>query len=152
MVGSGGMAHVHLAIQNVPQGYKKPCVLKRIAPEHVSSRAFRKMFLEEARLTALLSHPAIVQTFDFGEVDNVPYLALELVDGPNLARLCVTLAKNMTWIPIRAAVELTARVADALDYAHNLVSLEGLPMNLVHRDVSPQNIMLSRTGEVRFAP
>lgn len=150
MVGSGGMAHVHLAIQNGPQGYKKPCVLKRIAPEHVSSRAFRKMFLEEARLTALLSHPAIVQTFDFGEVDNVPYLALELVDGPNLARLCVTLAKNMTWIPIRAAVELTARVADALDYAHNLVSLEGLPMNLVHRDVSPQNIMLSRTGEVKL--
>ena len=150
MVGSGGMAHVHLAIQNGPQGYKKPCVLKRIAPEHVSSRAFRKMFLEEARLTALLSHPAIVQTFDFGEVDNIPYLALELVDGPNLARLCVTLAKNMTWIPIRAAVELTARVADALDYAHNLVSLDGLPMNLVHRDVSPQNIMLSRTGEVKL--
>ncbi|MFO0724483.1 MAG: protein kinase [Myxococcota bacterium] len=151
MVGSGGMAQVHLAIQLGPQGYKKPCVLKRIAPEHAKSAVFRTMFLEEARISALLTHPAIVSTFDFGEVEGVPFMAMELVDGPNLARLCSTLAKNLTWIPIRAAVELGARVAEGLAYAHQLTSLEGVPLNLVHRDVSPQNILVSRNGDVKLS-
>lgn len=112
----------------------------------------RRMFLQEARLSAILNHPHIVQTFDFGEVDGAPYMAMELVDGVNLSQLCRALAKEERWIPLRASVEICTAVADALEYAHNLKDLDsGKPLNLVHRDVSPQNILLSRQGGVKLA-
>lgn len=112
----------------------------------------RRMFLQEARLSAILNHPHIVQTFDFGEVDGAPYMAMELVDGVNVSQLCRALAKEERWIPLRASVEICTAVADALEYAHNLKDLDsGKPLNLVHRDVSPQNILLSRQGGVKLA-
>ena len=151
LVGVGGMAEVHLARQTGPQGYVKPCVIKRISPEFTQNKTFRALFLEEARLSALLTHPHIVQTFDFGEVDGVPYMALELVDGMNLAVLCRGLAKMERWIPMRAALEITIQVCEALWYAHNLTGLDGRSLHLVHRDVSPQNVLVSRHGGVKLA-
>ncbi|MCC7381216.1 MAG: protein kinase [Deltaproteobacteria bacterium] len=149
-VGTGGMAEVLLARQIGPHGFVKPCVIKRIAPQHLHNDRYRRMFLEEARLSALLNHPNIVQTFDFGDVSGVPFLAMELVDGLNLAVLCKGLAERRRWLPIRAAIELAAQVADALHYAHGLTALDGRPLHLVHRDVSPQNILLSRQGGVKL--
>lgn len=151
IAGSGGMAQVHLARQLGPEGFVKPCVLKRIAPAYAHDETVRRMFLEEARISALLNHPNIVQTFDYGEVDGVPYLAMELVDGVNLAQLCRTLAANHRWLPLQPAIEMVAGVLDALDYAHNLADLNHTPLRLVHRDVSPQNTLLSRQGVVKLS-
>lgn len=151
LAGSGGMAQVHLARQVGPDGYVKPCVLKRIVPNLVSDPALRRMFMEEARVSALLNHPNVVQTFDYGEVDGVPYMAMELVDGVNLAKLCRTLAEKRRWFPLQSAVDLCICLVKALEYAHRLTDLTGRPLNLVHRDVSPQNTLLSRVGAVKLA-
>jgi len=151
LVGAGGMATVHLAQQIGPQGFVKPCVLKRIAEPFAYDDKYRRMFLQEARLSALLNHPNVVQTFDFGEVENVPYMAMELVDGVNLSVLCRGLAKMNRWIPLRASVEICVQVCDALHYAHHMTALDGQKLNLVHRDVSPQNILVSRQGGVKLA-
>ena len=150
-IGAGGMAQVHLARQVGPFGFVKPCVLKRIAPEHLGSPRVREMFLEEARISALLSHPNVVQTFDFGEVAGAPFMALELVDGSNLAQVCRALAERDRWMAPRVATGICLEVLRALDYAHTFVDLDGRPAALVHRDVSPQNILLSRRGEVKLA-
>jgi serine/threonine protein kinase/phenylpyruvate tautomerase PptA (4-oxalocrotonate tautomerase family) len=151
VVGEGGMARVHLAQQLGPQGFVKPCVLKRISPSFATDEKYRRMFLQEARLSALLNHPNVVQVFDFGEVDGVPYMAMELVDGLNLSALCKGLARMNRWLPLRAAVEICQQVCEALVYAHQLRGLDGQPLNLVHRDVSPQNVLVSRQGSVKLA-
>ncbi len=151
LVGAGGMAFVHLARQLGPDGFVKPCVLKRIMPEIQGHEAMRQMFLEEARITALLNHPNIVQTFDYGSVDATPYMALELIDGVNLAHFCRTLALKKRWLPVQPAVDICLKLLDALQYAHELIDLDGRPLRLVHRDVSPQNTLLSRQGGVKLA-
>ncbi|MEQ9497951.1 MAG: protein kinase [Deltaproteobacteria bacterium] len=151
LAGEGGMAHVHLARQLGPDGVVKPCVLKRIAPELSRDPNLRRMFLEEARVSALLNHPNVVQTFDYGEVDGTPYMAMELVDGVSLAKLCRVLAEKRRWFSLGAAVDLCICLVKALDYAHGLTDLEGRPMNVVHRDVSPQNVLLSRAGAVKLS-
>ena len=151
LAGTGGMAQVHLARQVGPEGFVKPCVLKRIAPDQAGDPRVRRMFMEEARLTALLNHPNIVQTFDYGELEGVPYLAMELVDGVNLAQLCRTLRRHERWLPLGASVDIVLSLLNALEYAHHLRDLDGRPLNLVHRDVSPQNALLSRQGIAKLA-
>ena len=151
LVGAGGMALVHLARQRGPEGFVKPCVLKRIAPDAGRHESVRRMFIEEARVSALLNHPNIVQTFDYGSVDGSPYMALELIDGVNLAQFCRTLAQKKRWLPVRPAIDICLKVLDALQYAHDLVDLDGRPLRIVHRDVSPQNVLLSRQGVVKLA-
>lgn len=151
VVGTGGMAQVHLARQVGPDRFIKPCVLKRIAPEHRNNSVVRALFLEEARVSALLNHPNVVSTFDFGQVDDVPYMAMEWVDGVNLAQLCKALARSDKWLAPGPAVDIVLAVLEALDYAHQLTDLNGNPLHLVHRDVSPQNVLISRRGAVKLA-
>lgn len=151
LAGQGGMAQVHLARQIGPGGFVKPCVVKRIAPEHAGDERVRRMFLEEARVSALLNHRNVVHTFDFGEVDGVPFMAMELVDGVNLAQLLRHMAKSGRWIALGPAVDIVREVLVALEYAHGLEGLDGKPLELVHRDVSPQNILLSRSGDVKLS-
>ncbi|MBI2377695.1 MAG: serine/threonine protein kinase [Deltaproteobacteria bacterium] len=150
-LGAGGMAEVFLAHQVGPQGFVKPCVLKRVAREFVGDERYQRLLMDEARVSALLNHPHIVQTFDFGQIDGLAYMALELVDGLNLSVLCRGLAKQDRWLPLRAVVEIGREVADALAYAHDLTSLDGGSLKLVHRDVSPANILVSRQGIVKLA-
>ncbi|MBI4822388.1 MAG: serine/threonine protein kinase [Deltaproteobacteria bacterium] len=150
-VGSGGMAEVHLARQVGYGGFVKPCVLKRISPRFRDDERVLQMFLEEARISALLNHPNIVQTFDFGEVDGIPFMAMELVDGVNLLVWMKKRADAGQMIPLRSAVEIVAVLLDALAYAHSLADLDGRPLNVVHRDVSPQNVLLSREGGLKLA-
>jgi serine/threonine protein kinase len=151
LAGTGGMAQVHLARQVGPGGFVKPCVLKRIAPEHRHDDRIRRLFLEEARVSALMTHRNVVQTFDFGEVGGVPFMAMELVDGTNLAQLLKLMARHDRWIALGPAVALVRAVLEALEYAHALRDLDGRPLKLVHRDVSPQNILVSRAGDVKLA-
>lgn len=150
LVGRGGMAEVYLARQVGPDGYQKPCVLKRIHPERETDPTHRRLFLEEARLSALLNHPSIVQTFDYGEEAGVPFMAMELVEGVHLGTLLRRMRAQGEAFPVRAAVELALSVLEALGYAHRL-ELEGRPLAIVHRDVSPPNILLSRLGVAKLA-
>src|SRR5205823_911287 len=111
---------------------------------------FVRMFLDEARLAAQLSHPNIVQVSDFGEVDGAYYLAMELVRGPDLRRLLRACATAQNPIPVHLAARIVAQICSALAYAHRATDAEGQPLGVVHRDVSPQNVLVSIDGNVKL--
>lgn len=150
-LGEGGMAEVYRAVHVGPHGVLKPCVIKRIAERHVHDRRYFDLFLDEARVSVLLNHPNVVQTFELGEVEGRPFLAMELVDGTTVAGLLRGLAMRGRGLPVGSVVEIALGVARALDYAHRLTDLDGAALSLTHRDVSPQNILVSREGAVKLA-
>ncbi|MEE2903496.1 MAG: serine/threonine-protein kinase [Myxococcota bacterium] len=150
-LGKGGMAEVLLAAQVGPSDFLKPCVLKRIHPEHLENVVLRKMFEQEARISALLNHPNIVQTFDYGEIDDIPFMAMELVEGLSLSAMNLKMVQLNCWWDLRSAIEIALAICRALAYAHALCSPEGEELRLVHRDVSPQNILISKQGTVKLA-
>ena len=129
-------------------GASKTVAIKLLAPNLASKPEYRKMFLEEARLSMLLNNSGIVQIFDAGEFEGECYMAMEWIDGVNLAELQSRLWAEGQRIPIEVAMYVLGEVLRALDYAHNLVH-EGAA-SIVHRDVSPQNVMLSMAGEVKL--
>lgn len=146
---SGGMADVFLAKMIGGGGFNKVLALKVLREENQDPTDVRQMFLDEAKTTALLSHPNIVQTFDAGEINGRMYMAMEFVHGETLGSLA-----RRVWhrelFPIPLAVEITRVVAEALHHAHTLTDLEGRPLTLIHRDISPQNIMLTYQGVVKL--
>ena len=142
----GGMAEVFLAEKRGPSGFAKQVALKRILPHLASDKNFVAMFTDEAKLASQLNHPNIAQIFDFGHVKNVYYIAMEYVDGVDLQRL---LAPNSR-LTVAETAWLGEQVAQALAYAHQARSVRGQPLHLVHRDVSPQNIMITRQGAVKL--
>jgi len=148
-VGAGGMAEIQLAVQVGAHGFQKPCVVKRIALERLQDQDHRQLFREEGKICMRLRHPNVVHFYEFGEVHNIPYIAMELVDGVDLARLDAMTGSE--GLPLRVIIEIGYRVADALAYAHALDGEDGQALNLVHRDISPQNILVSREGEVKLA-
>ena len=142
----GGMAEIWLARQAGPGGFEKHLVIKRILSHLSADEDFVRMFLDEARLAAHLTHPNIAQTTDFGELDGTYYLAMELVRGPDLKRLMRACKTSKLEIPFRLAARIISQTCAALDYAHKAVDSSGTPLNLIHRDVSPQNILVSLDG------
>lgn len=150
-LGAGGMAEVFSALREGPHGFSKRVAVKRILPSAAEDEAFVKMFIEEASLAARLSHPNIVQVFDFGDDDGELYLAMELVEGTSLGRLLRAAASRKQALPLHVALYLTAQTARALDYAHRLRRDGGELFGLVHRDVSPGNLLLTRTGHLKLA-
>jgi serine/threonine-protein kinase len=145
---TGGMAEVYLAKAAGPMGFEKTLVLKRILPHLAEDPAFVEMFLGEARLAAQLEHPNVVQIFDFGEAEGSFFLAMELIDGPNLRKL----VKRAQEVPLPPALcaKLVAFAAEGLAYAHEFRDpATGEPLGLIHRDVSPDNILVSRQGAVK---
>ncbi|HKU40946.1 MAG TPA: protein kinase [Polyangiales bacterium] len=150
-LGAGGMAEVFSARREGPHGFSKRVAVKRILPSAAEDDAFVKMFIEEAALAARLSHPNIVQVFDFGDDDGELFLAMELVEGTSLGRLLRAVASRRQALPLHVALYLTAQTARALDYAHRLRRDSGEPFGLVHRDVSPGNLLLTRTGHLKLA-
>ncbi|MGZ3440141.1 MAG: serine/threonine-protein kinase [Polyangia bacterium] len=150
-LGSGGMADVYLARRQGGGGVVQRVALKRLRPEHADDPNFARMFLDEARLAAKLVHPNIVTLLDVGEHRGALYLAMELVDGAPLSRILQLLRRRGTPIGDAAAVEVSLQIADALAYAHDMRDEAGHPLELVHRDVSPHNVLVDKTGHVKLA-
>jgi len=151
-LGAGGMAEVFLAKKRGAEGTFKVLVLKRILPVHGASRRFRAMFIEEARLATRLNHPNVVQVYelqDFG--DEGLLLAMEYVEGCDLGRLTSGAKANGNRIPPWVGAWVIAEAAKGLHYAHEKKDEAGLALEIVHRDVSPQNILLSSEGGVKIA-
>ncbi|RKG74192.1 serine/threonine protein kinase [Corallococcus sp. CA049B] len=147
---SGGMAEVFLAKAAGPRGFEKTLVLKRILPHLAEDDAFVEMFLGEAQLAARLDHPNVVQIFDFGEVDGSYFLAMEYIDGPTLRRLIKRSTELKQPLPPGACAKMVAAAAEGLAFAHELSDPEtGAPLGLVHRDISPENVLVSRQGAVK---
>jgi len=146
----GGMAEVFRAKIVSSHGFEKALVIKRILPQLAVDRTFVSMFIDEAKLTAQLVHPKVVQVLDFGEVEGQYFIALELVDGYDALALLRQCAGRRVRMPLPIGVHAAMEVLDALDYAHNALDMEGRPMYLVHRDISPSNIFVSKRGDVKL--
>ncbi len=151
-LGAGGMAEVFLAKKRGAEDTFKLLVLKRVLPAYGNSRRFRTMFAEEAQLATRLNHPNIVQVYDFQDYgDEGQLLSMEFVEGPDLRRLTKSAQARGQRIPSYVAAYIIAEVAKGLHYAHERKDEAGGPLDIVHRDVSPQNILLSYDGAVKIA-
>jgi tRNA A-37 threonylcarbamoyl transferase component Bud32 len=139
----GGMAEVYLAKAYGAHGFEKTLALKRILPELASNEEFQERFITEAKLAVNLSHANIVQVFDFGRVGPTLFLVLEYVDGLDLAALLSRYRAARRQVPLQAAFQIAIELARGLDYAHQ--------RGVIHRDVSPSNILLSKAGDVKIA-
>ncbi len=147
---TGGMAEVFLAKTAGPMGFEKQLVIKRILPHLAEDPQFVQMFLGEAKLAARLNHPNLVQIFDFGESDGSYFIAMEYIDGPTLRLLLQRAREKSLAIPFVLAARIVSAAAEGLAYAHEFTDgATEEPLQLVHRDVSPDNILISRNGSVK---
>ncbi|MBN2197135.1 MAG: serine/threonine protein kinase [Polyangiaceae bacterium] len=149
-LGNGGMAEVYVGRRAGPHGFQKRFAIKRILPQLAVDSRFVEMFCDEARICAALTHPNIVQVVDFGEHDGELFMAMEFVDGVSLARLLRAVAARSNRFPLGAALAITSEVLRGLRFAHEARDERGRPLNIVHRDVSPGNILIGRGGEVKL--
>ena len=149
-MGVGGMAEVFRAVVPGAEGFRRDLVVKRILTERARAANFIEMFVHEARISALLHHPNVVQVFDFGHVDGSYFLAMELLRGRDLLAVLRALSERQRPFPLPIAAHVAHQVALGLGYAHSLTSPDGNALNIIHRDVSPSNIMLLRTGGVKL--
>jgi serine/threonine-protein kinase len=145
-LGVGGMAEVFRATYSPEGGLEKRVALKRILPSHAGDPHFVTLFRREAELGSLLHHPNIVQVLDVGRFGDTYFMALEFIEGVSLRELL----KARGPLPLAAVAYLGAELAAALDYVHHRTASDGTPLNLVHRDINPPNILLSRIGEVKL--
>src|SRR5262245_17552096 len=146
----GGMAEIFKAKVTGAAGFEKIVVIKRILPHLAADRQFVDMFIDEAKLTVHLVHPKIVQVLEFGEVDGQYYIALEYVEGLDCLALLRACAHKRIRLPAALAAHIGAEVLDALDYAHRATDPEGRILGIVHRDISPSNVFISRRGDVKL--
>jgi serine/threonine protein kinase len=150
-LGEGGMAEIYTAVLHGAEGFRRVFVVKRLRPQVARNRAAVEQFIDEAKLGSTLVHPNIVPVFDFGKVGDEYFMAQEYIVGRDITRL---LQRHMERVgrPLdeRLVLYLVHEVLDALAYAHNQTDGEGRPLALVHRDISPGNIMITARGEVKL--
>lgn len=147
----GGMAEVFLAKIVGAEGFEKPVAIKRILPSYGQEESSIELFLREARLSVVLQHANVVQVMDLGSVGGQFYMVMEFVDGENLRALLKAVQARRVPLSVREACFITQQVAEALAYAHSRTDRSGAPLNIVHRDVNPSNVMIASTGEVKLA-
>ncbi|HTL37650.1 MAG TPA: protein kinase [Kofleriaceae bacterium] len=146
----GGMAELFVATSPGEHGFQKKVVIKRLLPHLSADDTHKAMFIDEAKLTARLVHPKIAQTFELGKVDTSLFIAMEFVDGIDVLALLREYATRRRKIAPQLAAYICHEVLDALDYAHNLRDEQGNSLGIVHRDISPSNILLSKRGDVKL--
>ncbi|MFL5345407.1 MAG: protein kinase domain-containing protein [Hyalangium sp.] len=150
-LGHGGMAETWRARLLAAAGITKPVLIKRILPEYASDDAFISMFISEARISATLSHGNIAQVHDFGELDGEYFLAMEFVDGKPLDRIIKrALRSGLGHLPAPLATFIAIEMCRGLHYAHTRVDDSGKPLGIVHRDISPDNVLVSYEGQVKL--
>lgn len=146
---TGGMAEVYRAVATGPDGFRRIVAIKKILPCFADSPEFRKMFVDEASIAARLNHANIAQVYDFEIVDGVPYIAMEFVEGKDLRSILIQTAELGVGLPYALAAFVAMETAKGLYYVHSRRE-SSRPLNIVHRDVSPQNIMLGHSGCVKL--
>jgi len=149
-IASGGMAEVFRAESAGLEGFKKTVAIKRVLPHLSEKKQFIGMFLDEARLSAHLSHSNCVQVFDIGVGDNTYFIVMEYVDGSDLKGIIEYQKKIGKLLPVEEACLICVRICEGLAYAHELRDSDGESMHIVHRDMSPPNVLLTRHGEVKI--
>lgn len=148
-LGEGGMATIYLAESSGLAGFKKPVALKLLRPDLAEKPEISAMLLEEARIAARLHHPNIVQVFDLGHFQGDYYISMEWVEGISLTQLLVYMAREELFRPA-IAIHIAMEVAAALNYLREGIGVDGQHLSLVHRDVSPSNVLLSREGAIKL--
>jgi serine/threonine protein kinase len=148
-IGTGGMAEIFKAKVTGEGGFEKLVAIKRILPHLSDNAEFLAMLMQEAKLAALLSHPNIVQIYDFGKEENTYYIAMEYLWGNDL-RTILNRTKDRHPLPLECALYIASRICAGLEYSHNLRDLQGNSLNIIHRDVNPQNIIVTNQGEVKI--
>jgi serine/threonine protein kinase len=145
----GGMAEIFLAHARSVQGFEKLVVLKRILPQYAENAEFVRMFFDEARLAATLDHANIVQVHDMGEHEGTYFFTMEYVHGQSLLHVMREVTRQQRWFPIEHALDIVIGSCAGIHYAHERAGLDGRPLGIVHRDVSPPNVMISYDGAVK---
>ena len=149
-IGSGGMAAVYRGKRRDPSGFEKPVVVKALLPQHRRNPRYVRMFKEEARLSAQLAHANVVRVHGFGAVGDTPYLEMEDLTGWNLQQVWSTLAARGARLPVDIALTLISEVCRGLAYVHGFVDDNGVRRPIIHRDVSPANVIVCRDGAVKL--
>jgi TonB family protein len=149
-IATGGMAEVFKARMRGVEGFQKIVAIKRILPHLTDNDEFVTMFIDEAKLAAQLQHPNIIHIYDLGKLERSYYIAMEYIDGKDLRSILRVLDEKQRRLPLGLALYIASRLCEALDYAHRRRDMQGREMALVHRDVSPQNVLISFDGDIKL--
>src|SRR5437764_2648927 len=151
-IDAGGMAEVYRGVaESAVGGIKKAVAIKRILPSLTKNKKFVSMFLDEARVSMHLQHANIVGVFDIGMADTAYFIVMEYVDGANLKTILESLRRQGKRMPVGNCLYLMMEICKGLHYAHEVVDPEtGRELGIVHRDISPPNILISKNGEVKL--
>ena len=146
----GGMAEVFKAKTYGVQGFERFLAIKRILPNMAEDDEFINMFVDEARIAVQLTHANVVQIYELGKFENQFYIAMEYVSGRDMRQVLDKLRKETTTVPVPTTAFVISKICEGLDYAHRRTDPSGRPLNLIHRDVSPQNILVGYEGDVKI--
>ncbi len=149
-IGDGGMAEIFLAKMLGYSGFEKFVALKKIHPRYSENTTFAQMLIHEAKLAASLNHFNVVQVHDLGEIGGQVYIAMEYVHGKDLAAVLSNTYRRRERLPLELALCVATEFMTGLDYAHRFRAPDGTPLGIIHRDISPQNILISNEGEVKL--
>src|SRR5689334_8182065 len=147
----GGMAEIFLARQAGVEGFEKTIAVKKIRPHLSGDENFVRMFLNEAKLASQLSHPNIVQIYDLGKINESFFIAMEYVSGRDMSRVIPKCRSQNIPFTMEYALKIASNTLEALYFAHNKADQGGHPLHVVHRDVTPENILVGFSGSVKIA-
>ena len=146
----GGMAELFRAKLTGAQGFEKLIAIKKILPNLLAEENLVTSFIDEAKLAALLHHENIIQIYDFGSMADQYFIAMEFLFGKDLRTITRTARKKGLALGMDNILYIISRICAGLDYSHNLKNLQGKPLNIIHRDINPQNILITYEGQVKI--
>ena len=149
-IATGGMAEIYLAKQKSLPGFEKQVVIKILQRRYRDDALVRRMFMDEAHIGAYLNHPHIVHVYDVAEHEQVPFIVMEHIDGEDLSTLCRDGFERNNFLPLEHAVELIFQAAAGMGYFHASRDADGNPLQVVHRDISPPNLLITKSGVLKI--